>query len=143
MKTFTLIVIILLVSLGLNWLLPGLPWFMPCILAFLAGIVASRLPAAGFLTGFLGVGLFWTALVLASHLRNGGVLTGQIAAILSENMGRHVSSLLLLILTPVLGALLGGLAAWSGKLLFTATDYMNSYSRRRERRKGSYKLKLN
>ena len=134
-----------LVSWGLTSWFPMLPWFTPFIVAFLFGLTLGKSKSNGFLAGFLGVGIFWCLAALIPHLQNGGILTVKIAAMFSSEMDANITPLVLLIVTSLIGGILGGMTSLSGKLLNTPGERFNRHSKmhKKNRRRGSYKLKLN
>ena len=69
-------------------------------------------PGKAFLAGFMGIGLSWMTVFLWRDIPN--------QHILSERMGNLFglpSHVLFLLVTVVIGALLGGLGSWSTALL--------------------------
>jgi hypothetical protein len=97
-----------------------LPWWGIAIAAFLVSAAIPQKPAYSFLSGFLGVFLLWEVLAWWIDNKNGGILSQKIASI----FGLDGSSLLLIIITSLLGALVAGFGALSGsyfrRLVFTA-----------------------
>ena len=88
-----------------------LPWWT---VALAAGIVALLLPQKSFISflcGFVGVFGLWLGLTLWIDRNNDGVLTSRMAHVLP--VGGHVMYLHLI--TALVGGLIGGLAALSGK----------------------------
>jgi len=142
MKTTVLALSIIVVCLGIDAWIPALPWYTVFIVAFLAGVIAGRTGAKSFATGFFGAGLFWALLLVIMHLRNGGLLTGRVSALIAEMTGAPVTPVVLLTAIPLLGALIGGLAALSGQLLTIPADPASRLRRRRKNWSGSYKLKI-
>jgi len=134
-----------LTSWGISAWLPSFPWYVPFIIAFIAGMGMSNSKGNAFLAGFLGIGVFWLISALLSHIGNDGILTRKMAGMFSSEMGLNVTPIILLIVTPLLGALLGGGIALSGKIIALPGKRFNKHSEmhKRNRRKGSYKLKLN
>jgi hypothetical protein len=90
-----------------------LPWWT---IAVAAGLVALLLPQkslTSFLCGFAGVFFLWLGLTIWIDQSNGGILSTRMAQVLP--VGGNV--LLLHLLTALVGGLIGGLAALSGKHL--------------------------
>ena len=108
------IVLIALVSLLLQFLLP---WWSLALVAFL--VCFWRSPSAGkaFLYGFTGVALVWLGYALFIHTHTNGIFTGR----MSELLFKTTNSALLMIVTAVLGGLVGGLAGLSGFFVRQAT----------------------
>ena len=88
-----------------------LPWWGACIIAFLVSFVLQQKEGTSFLAGFIGVMLCWGISALMINLTNEGVLAGKMGALLGG-----LSAGLLVLVTAILGDLLGGLASWSGCL---------------------------
>lgn len=143
MATLLISLIIIVLSYILQAFIPSLPWYMPMIIAFVCGLAGGRSANKPFISGFAGVGLFWLILALIIHLQNDGILTSRMAGIMSENMGMNISAILLFIIMVILGGLLGGMASVSGHMLTSSVSQGGVYGRKANRRKGSYKLKLN
>ncbi|MCP4120294.1 MAG: hypothetical protein GY751_00905 [Bacteroidetes bacterium] len=139
------VLVVGLTSWGLTSWLPALPWYLPFIIALLAGMALGASKANAFLAGFLGVGLFWCLATLLPHFHNDGILTSRIAEMFAGEMNLPVTPIILLIVTPLFGGLIGGAVALSGKYLAMPGKRYNRHSEmhKRNRRRGSYKLKLN
>src|ERR1700722_15313138 len=90
-----------------------LPWWGIAIAAFLVSAAIPQKPAFSFLSGFLGVFLLWEVLAWWIDNKNNGILSQKVAALFK--MGN--SSVLLIVLTSILGALVAGFAALAGSYL--------------------------
>lgn len=90
-----------------------MPWWGIAIAAFLVSAAIPQKPAYSFLSGFLGVFLLWEVLAWWIDNKNGGILSQKIAYI----FGLGGSSLLLIVITSVIGALVAGFAALAGSYL--------------------------
>ncbi len=103
-----LILLILVLSLVAQFFLP---WWIIAVIAF--GLALWKAHSAGnaFVSGFLGIGLGWLGASLFIHLRTGAILTAKIAQLFSLP-----SSVLLVVITALVGGLVGGFAALSGYL---------------------------
>lgn len=90
-----------------------LPWWVITPLCLL--LAAWRGPSGGraFLAGFLGIGLGWLLLAGWLHIQNDGLLSHRVAQLLP--LGGQ--GWLLVVLTAVVGGLVGGLAALAGAWL--------------------------
>jgi len=87
-----------------------LPWWSVAIAAFIGGLlVTTRL---NFLAGFLAIGILWFVKALINDLVTDSDLTDRVAAIFMLH-----SKVLLLLVTLLLGGLVGGFAAMSGGAL--------------------------
>jgi hypothetical protein len=90
----------------------GAPWWL---LAPLSGVVAFATPLSlrrTFLWGFVGGALSWLLAALMLHIPNEGILAHRIGGMLGG-----LAPFGVLMLTAILGGLLGGLGAVSGRLL--------------------------
>jgi hypothetical protein len=87
-----------------------LPWWGIAIAAFLVSAAIPQKPAFSFLSGFLGVFLLWEVLAWWIDSKNNGILSQKISAI----MGLGNSSVLLIVITSLVGALVAGFAALAG-----------------------------
>ena len=90
-----------------------LPWWSIAFAAFVVSLLIRQKPAMSFLSGFLGVFLLWEILAWWIDNRNDSILSQKIAQIIP--LGGSV--ILLILLTSVTGALVGGFAALSGSFL--------------------------
>jgi hypothetical protein len=131
MHFFQKSILIIVVSFLLT-LIPIMPWFTPFIVCFLISIFISNKSNLEFLSGFLGVGLFWLIYMFFYLLISKVGLPTKVAAIFAANTGKEISTPLIIFFTFLLGGLLGGLSSLSGSLL----------SGRKSGKKNSYRLKV-
>jgi hypothetical protein len=89
-----------------------LPWWSIAVAAFIVAIAIPQRPLAAFLAGFVGLFLLWFILTLAINSYNANILAPKVSAI----MGLGASSFMLVLITCILGALVGGLSALTGSL---------------------------
>lgn len=94
-----------------------LPWYTPFIICFIVGFILSNKPGNNFFAGLLGVGLFWFGYALFLDIRNDHVLSNKIAQLFSDSLQTQITSSVLLLITSLLGALLGGLSSMAGAML--------------------------
>jgi hypothetical protein len=92
-----------------------LPWWSIAIVAFIAGALCGLRPGKAYLAGFLGCGLNWWISAICINIITDGILLAKIAPILKVG-----NPILLIILTGLIAALVGGLAALSGRQLMYA-----------------------
>ena len=90
-----------------------LPWWSIAIIAFLVSVAIPQRIGYGFLSGFLGIFLLWLLLALWIDTKNDSVLSEKIAVLFP--LGG--SSLLLILLSSFVGAVVGGFAAMAGSSL--------------------------
>lgn len=96
-----------------------LPWWGIAITSLLVAVVVHQKAGKAFLSGLLGVLLLWAGLAWWTDMKNNGVLSEKIATVLP--LGGN--SILLILVTGVIGGLVAGLAAMSGSYVrSTKTD---------------------
>ena len=89
------------------------PWWGFAITSFLVAVLVHQKGGKAFLSGFLGIFLLWAGLAFWMDTKNNGILSHKIAQILPLNG----NSLLLILITGVVGGLVAGFAAMSGSYL--------------------------
>ena len=87
-----------------------LPWWSIAPVAFLVARLLSLGVGRGFLAGFTGVFLLWALLSFWIDVKNESVLSHKIAQLFP--LGG--STFLLILITALIGALVGGFAAMAG-----------------------------
>ena len=90
-----------------------LPWWGIAIAAFFVAALIHQRPGYSYLSGFLGVFLLWILLSLLIDIKNQGILSKKIATLLP--LGGSV--FLLMLLTALIGGIVGGLGALSGSYI--------------------------
>ena len=90
-----------------------LPWWSIAIVTFLIALLIPQRIGLSFLSGFLGIFLLWGVLSIWIDVKNESILSNKIAQLFP--LGG--SSILLILVTAFLGALVGGFAAMSGASL--------------------------
>ena len=86
-----------------------LPWWTVAPVAFGLALWRGRSGWQAFGAGFGAVALVWLLASAFSHFRTGGILTEKVATLLTLP-----SPLLLLLVTALIGGLVGGMAALTG-----------------------------
>ena len=94
-----------------------LPWWSIAIVAFLVALFMGQFIGRSFLAGFLGIFVLWFIVALEIDIRNEHILSQKIAQLFSLG----TSSVLLILITAFIGALVGGFAAMSGASLLPKT----------------------
>ena len=104
LKYFTSIVLT-----GLLAFIAGLylPWWGIGVAAFASAMIIPQKPFYAFLSGFIGIFLLWEILAWWVDSKNNGILSQKIAQILP--LGG--STVLLILVTSLIGAIIGGLSA--------------------------------
>lgn len=102
-----LTIIIIAVAAGIaEWYLP---WWTAAVVAGIAGLLSGLRTGEAFLAGFWGVALMWLTFALWHDISNHHILSQKMAQLL------HLPSYLLyIIVTFILGGIVGGLPAWAG-----------------------------
>ena len=90
-----------------------LPWWSIAAVAFIVALGIRPSIGLGFLAGFLGIFLLWFALAFWIDTANESILSRKVALIFP--LGGN--SLLLMLVTAFIGALVGGFAAMAGSSL--------------------------
>jgi hypothetical protein len=90
-----------------------LPWWGVALAAFLVSALIRQRPGVAFLAGFTALFLLWAGLSWSMDIPNNSILSAKIAQILP--LGG--SSLALILVTALIGALVGGVAALTGSFL--------------------------
>ncbi len=90
-----------------------LPWWGIAIAALIVSASIPQRPGFSFVSGFLGIFLLWELLAWWIDFKNDSILSQKVAALF--NMGH--SSILMIFVTSLVGAVVGGLAALTGSYL--------------------------
>ena len=91
----------------------NLPWWSFVVTNFIIAIVVHQKPGKSFLSGALGIGLLWLILALVIDTQNNHILSIKVANILPLK-GSYIA---LIIITSVVGFLLGGLSSLTGSFV--------------------------
>ncbi len=90
-----------------------LPWWCIAITSLLVAVLVHQKAGKAFLSGLLGVFILWAGLAWWIDMKNNGVLSKKIASVLP--LGGN--SLVLILVTGLIGGLVAGMAAMSGSFL--------------------------
>ena len=96
-----------------------LEWWSIAVVAFLVALLIPQRIGRAFLSGFLGIALLWAAVALWNDIPNDSILSRKIA----ELFKLGGSSFLLIVVTALLGGIVGGFAAMSGSSLLPLSKY--------------------
>jgi hypothetical protein len=110
MKILVSVILTALVSFALGLYLP---WWTVALAGFIVAMLIYQSPGRSFLAGFSGVFLLWAILAWKIDSANNSLLAPKIAAILPFGG----SIFLLILVTAILGGLIGGSGAITGSLL--------------------------
>lgn len=94
------------------WLGFFLPWWIPAVAAFFVAIILPQKSGVAFLSGFVGVGLYWLGYAIVIDVSNEHILSSRMAALFGLPGSASFISV-----TVLVGALIGGLSAWGASLL--------------------------
>ena len=94
-------------------LIAGVPWWGFILISFLVALLIHQIPAKAFASGFLGMLLAWGIMAWWIDWQNGSLLSKQIASIFPL----QGSAAAILMLTGIVGGLLGGMAGLTGSYL--------------------------
>lgn len=90
-----------------------LPWWSIALAAFVVAVAIPQKPMKAFLAGFLSLFVLWVALALYIDFENQHILSMKIAELLFKSK----SHVLIVGVTGLVAALVGGFAALSGAYL--------------------------
>src|SRR4051812_36469174 len=90
-----------------------LEWWSIAIACFIVAVLIRQRPGIAFLTGFLSLFFLWAGLSFWISKNNGHLLAHKMSVILLKSDNPY----LLIILTGLIGAIVGAFAALSGSLL--------------------------
>jgi hypothetical protein len=89
------------------------PWWSIAIAAFIAALLIHQRSWKAFLAGFIALLLLWGGLAFWIDIKNESILSARI----SQLMGIGNNPLLLIVITGIIGGLVGGFAAMSASFL--------------------------
>src|SRR5262249_35809675 len=90
-----------------------MPWWSIALVSFVIAMFMYQKPGMAYLSGFAGILLLWGALAYWIDMQNEHILSRRMA----ELFPLHGSSNLLMLITALVGAIIGGLVALSGCFL--------------------------
>ena len=105
-----LFLIILILSFAGSFFLP---WWMVALIAFVAALIYGGKPGKAFLSGFGAIFIAWSILALMKSIPNDNILAGRVVQLfpLPNNW------IWVLVVTAVIGGIVGGMSAISGALM--------------------------
>ena len=110
MKLLTTIVLTAILTYLLGMFLP---WWSIAIAAFVVALLMKPSLGKAFLGGFLGVAIAWAIIAFWIDSSNDHILGAQISRVFQLG-----SAVLLILITAVLGGLVGGFAALTGASVY-------------------------
>jgi len=112
MKFILSIVLVTLTTYAIG-IYGSLPWWSFVVTNLIIAIALPIKPVQSFIAGALGVGALWAGLAFGIDLANNHILSTKVAKILPLG-GSYIA---LIIVTALVGALLGGLASLTGSFV--------------------------
>ena len=109
-----------------------LPWWSIAVIAFLVALLIKQKIGWAYLSAFAGIFLLWGGLAFLIDIKNESILSHKMAQVFPLNG----SSLLLILITALIGALVAGLAAISGSSLRSLNDRHDRKQKLSVERKG-------
>ena len=100
-----------------------LDWWSIALAAFIVSLLLYQRPILAFFSGFFGIFILWGIIALWKNIENDGILATKIANLLP--LGG--SDALLILVTAVIGALVGGLAGITGSYLRTPAPVSSNH----------------
>jgi hypothetical protein len=104
-----LFLIILILSIISSYFLP---WWIVAIIAFLVALFMGKTSGKSFWSGFGGVFIAWGLLALFKSIPNDNILAKRVAQLF-----QLPNWMLILLITALIGGLVGGMSALSGVLV--------------------------
>ena len=90
-----------------------LPFWSAALISFLVAVFIYQKPGMAYLAGFLSIFLLWGGLSWWIDAQNNSILSQKIASLFP--LGGN--GMLLILITAIVGAIIGGLSALSGSFL--------------------------
>ena len=90
-----------------------LPWWSIAIACFIVAVLIPQRPGVAFLTGFISLFTLWAGLSFWISSNNGHILAHKMSVVLFKTDNPY----LLVIITGLIGAIVGAFAALSGSFL--------------------------
>ena len=110
MKFILSILFIIIVSFAAGLYLP---WWNIALVSFAVALLIYQKPGIAYLTGFVSIFLLWGCLAWWIDVQNDSILSRRIATLFPL----HGSAAALMLITALVGAIIGGLSALSGSFL--------------------------
>lgn len=115
MKTIFSIILIAILALLVHSYLPF--WWLIALVAFLISFAFGENSWKSFLAGFLGIFLLWFGLTIYSSINNDFILVDRMSQVLPFK-----NAILTILVTAILGGLIGGFSSMTGYFMKTLKD---------------------
>lgn len=99
----------ILIAVTAHFCLLYFPWWSVALCSFFVGLVINGANLSVFFSGFTGVGLLWLIRAYNIHYSTEGMLSDRVAKLFMLDNGFY-----LVLITAIIGALVGGFSALSG-----------------------------
>lgn len=109
MKFAASTILIAILSALATWMMP---WWMIAVVAFAVSFTFQLNAGKAFLSGFLGIVLFWLVAILMIDTANEHILSTRMAKLFGMS-----NYWLFIVVNLIVGGLVGGLAGWTGAVL--------------------------
>ncbi len=106
----TTLAILIVTCVAEQWL----PWWIIAVIPFITSWLSRLKGKQAFLSGLIGIGLAWFIGFIIKDIPNQHILSSKMAALFNLPSYHYFIAT-----STVIGALVGGLAAWAGSLLST------------------------
>jgi len=97
------------------------PWWSLAVMAFAVAVLLRQTAGKAFLAAFIALFLLWAGLATWIDIRNKSILSSRIA----ELLGLGNQTMLLVLITGLIAALVAGFAAMSGSYLVVRKNETN------------------
>jgi hypothetical protein len=88
------------------------PWWVITIVCFLIGGIIGMKIFGSFLSGFLAIALLWAGYAYYLDMTTGAIMSARMAAV----FGNKLDGQMLILVTALIGGLVGGMATMTGSL---------------------------
>jgi cbb3-type cytochrome oxidase subunit 1 len=112
MKFIVSVLLTMLLSFAVG-LFGVLPWWSFAICAFIVALIIHQKAWKAFLSGFLSLAMLWGLMAAYIDIQNEHLLGNKVANVLLKTE----NSLLLILITAIVGGLVAGFAAMTGSYL--------------------------
>ena len=111
MRTFKVLIKLLLIAALAYLLQNAFAWWAVVLASFLINFIIYSKGPSSFVSGFLGIGFLWFFTALITDISTNSILTERVVAIFTLP-----TSMLLIVVTAIIGGLAGGFGGLTGSL---------------------------
>lgn len=116
---------LIIIGVASHFALMHFPWWSIALCGFIAGALLNGSHANSFFSGFVAVGALWLVKAFMVNTNSEGILSAKIAQLIGLESG-----VMLVLITALIGAMVGGFATLSGlhfRKLFERKKSSNLY----------------